>query len=129
MKNINIIYWIFTILLALLMLSSAIPSLINTPESHDFMVNKLHYPDYFGYFLGIAKIFGVIAILVPGFPRIKEWAYAGFTFDLIAATYSLAAIHTPLSNLAPFILFFILVAGSYSYYHKRLQVKASSPLG
>jgi uncharacterized membrane protein YphA (DoxX/SURF4 family) len=123
MKKINIIYWISTVLLAALMLSSAIPSIMNTPQSAEFM-KHLGYPSYFGAYLGVAKLLGVIAILVPGFPKIREWAYAGFTFDLISAVYSFIAVKDPLSGLVLFPVFFAILIVSYIYHHKRL--KASS---
>ncbi|MEO6148646.1 MAG: DoxX family protein, partial [Mucilaginibacter sp.] len=87
MKKINIIYWIFTGLLAALMLSSAIPNIISSEDTLKFF-KILGYPAYLSPFLGIAKLLGVIAILIPGFSRIKEWAYAGLAFDLAGATYS-----------------------------------------
>jgi hypothetical protein len=120
MKKINIIYWIATGLLAALMLSSAIPSIINGPDTAKFMAH-LGYPPYFGAYLGVAKILGVIAILVPGFPKIREWAYAGFTFDLISAVYSFIAVKDPLSGLALFPVFFAILIVSYIYWHKKLR--------
>lgn len=120
MKKINIIYWISTILLALLMLSSAIPSIINSPESVKFMAH-LGYGPYVSPYLGVLKILGVIAILVPGFPRIREWAYAGFTFDLTGALYSFIATHEPWKNLVLFPVFFAILIVSYIYWHKKLK--------
>lgn len=120
MKKINIIYWISTGLLAALMLSSAIPSLMNTPETVVFM-KHLGYPSYFAQYLAVAKLLGVIAILVPGFPRIREWAYAGFTFDLISAVYSFIAVGDKVTGVAPFIIFFAILIVSYIYHHKRLK--------
>jgi hypothetical protein len=65
---------------------------------------------------------GVIAILIPGFRRIKEWAYAGLTFDLIAALYSQIAIGDPPSKIMFMIIFFIILGFSYTYYHKKLKL-------
>jgi DoxX-like family len=121
MKTINIIYWISTVLLAALMLSSALPSLKGDPDAAKFMVQHLHYPSYFGAALGVAKLLGIIAILVPGFPRIREWAYAGFAFDLIAALYSFIAVKDPLSSLTLFPVFFAIWIVSYIYWHKKLR--------
>jgi uncharacterized membrane protein YphA (DoxX/SURF4 family) len=120
MKKTKIIYWIFTALLGLSMLSTAIPEIINGPDAIKFM-SALGFPPYINPFLGIAKILGVIAILVPRFPRIKEWAYAGFCFDLIGATYSQIAIGTPFNNWIFMLIFFIPLIGSYIYYHKKLK--------
>src|SRR6266576_547684 len=87
MKKTKIFFWIITILFSAFMLSSAIPDILNLPEAITFM-NHLGYPNYFVPFIGIAKLLGIIAILIPGFPRIKEWAYAGLAYDLIGAIYS-----------------------------------------
>lgn len=125
MKKTRIIYWIFTILLAVLMLFSAIPGMMNTSESVALVVNHLHYPAYFLMLTGIAKLLGVIAILIPGFPRLKEWAYAGFTFDLAGAVYSIIAIGDPPSQWLPLIIGFILIFGSYIFYHKKFKVGLS----
>ncbi|EGK13184.1 hypothetical protein HMPREF9374_1001 [Desmospora sp. 8437] len=63
---------------------------------------------------------GVIAILVPGFPRIKEWAYAGLTFDLAGATYTFIAIGSPQPVM---ILGFLVIAGSYVGYQNLRKIK------
>jgi hypothetical protein len=63
------------------------PRIMIVPEAATFMTH-LGYPHYFIPFIGVAELLDVIAILVPGSPRLKEWAYAGLAFDLIGATYS-----------------------------------------
>jgi uncharacterized membrane protein YphA (DoxX/SURF4 family) len=120
MKKINLIYWVSTILLILLMLSSAIPSLMKSPQAVDFM-KHMQYPFYFAEFLAIAKLLGIVALLVPGFPRIREWAYAGFTFDLVAALCSFIALGDPVKSYMLFPVFFIILAVSYIYWHKKLS--------
>src|SRR5687768_8501803 len=90
MKKIKTAYWIVTGLFSAFMIFSAIPDALESPEAMKF-VTGLGYPDYFVRFIGIAKILGVIGILVPGFPRVTEWAYAGLFFDLFGATYSAIA--------------------------------------
>ena len=95
MKRTKILYWIFTALFAFMMLSSAIPDVLSSPVAVKGMHEGLGYPLYFVPFIGVAKVFGVIAILVPGFSRIKEWAYAGLFFDLIGAAYSIASVGEP----------------------------------
>ncbi len=89
MKKTNIFYWVFTGLFAFLMLGSAIPDIMSHPVAIQGMHVELGYPKFFVPFIGVAKLLGVIAILVPGFHKIKEWAYAGLFFDLIGATYSI----------------------------------------
>lgn len=89
-KRNKIIYWIATIWLSLGMVSTGIVQFIASPEQMEPYL-KLGYPKYFIMMLGVVKIIGVIAILAPGLPRIKEWAYAGFFFTMIGALYSHAS--------------------------------------
>ncbi len=124
MKKINIFYWIFTGIFAAFMLFSAIQSIRNTPESIALVSKHLGYPLYFNPMLGIAKLLGVIALIVPGFPRIREWAYAGFAFDLIAATYSSIAVGDPASGWGFMAIFFVVFICSYVFYHKKLNATA-----
>lgn len=117
MKKIKIIYWIITGLFALFMLSTAIPDVIKSKDAVDFIV-KLGYPAYIVPFLGVAKVLGAIVIVLPGFPRLKEWAYAGLVIDLVGATYSFIALGYPVSGWAPMLLFILLPFLSYFLYHK-----------
>ncbi|MED2974422.1 DoxX family protein [Fictibacillus sp. B-59209] len=119
MKRIRVWYWVFTALLAALMLAGSIPDILFVSAAVD-LFNHLGYPDYLLPFLGIAKLLGVIAILVPGVPRLKEWAYAGFFFDLAGAMYSTIAVGDPFSSWVIFFVGFILIAGSYVFHHKKL---------
>jgi len=79
------------------------------------------YPAYLNPFLGVTKILGVIALLVPGFPRLKEWAYAGFVIDLTGATYSMMYSKPNDHGYFFMIVFFAVVAVSYIFYHKKLK--------
>lgn len=74
----------------------------------------LGYPQYLLTMICVAKILGVLALLAPGFPRLKEWAYAGLTIDLIGASVSHAAVGDPLPNIA--IPLVILAIGAASYF-------------
>ena len=106
------------------MLSTAIPELLHIPSSGAFM-KQLGYPESINTLLGIAKILGIIAVLVPGYPRVKEWAYAGFTFDLIGATYAQIAAGMMSPGLIFMLVFFIPLIVSYIYYHKILRAQVS----
>jgi hypothetical protein len=119
MKRTKIIYWIVTGLFGLFMLSTAIPNIMVDADSIDLISTKLGFPQYFIPFLGWAKIAGAIAILIPGFPRIKEWAYAGLFFDLAGAMF--AGIATEGFHMGtPFMLVFIAFhLASYYFYHKK----------
>jgi uncharacterized membrane protein YphA (DoxX/SURF4 family) len=105
------------------MLFTAIPDILCNTDAVTFMKDQLGYPLYFIPFIGVAKVLGAIALLVPGFPRIKEWAYAGLFFDLIGAVYSNIAF----GGFSPLMLFMLLfiVPGvvSYIYHHKLLKAK------
>lgn len=90
-KRNKIIYWVTTSLLALGMLQSGIFAVLRTKEWVD-LVTGLGYPVYFLTILGIWKILGVIAILIPRFKLLKEWAYAGFFFAMTGALVSHLAI-------------------------------------
>src|SRR5688500_13261574 len=92
MKKTNIFYWIFTGLFSALMLGSAIPDIMIDPIAVQGMHTELGYLTYFIPFIGVAKALGVIALLISGYPKIKEWVYAGLIFDLIGAIYSIFAI-------------------------------------
>ena len=120
MKRTNILYWVFTGLLCLLMLFSAIGSLVAPAQGLE-LFKHLGYPAYLLAFLSVAKLLGVLAILVPGFPRLKEWAYAGFVFDLAGAMYSGIAVGDPASQWLPDLIGFALIACSYIFYHKKLK--------
>ena len=82
-----IIYWVATALLAFGMLASGLQQIFHSKAMID-LITPLGYPVYFLYILGIWKILGVIAILLPGFKLVKEWAYAGFFFLMTGALIS-----------------------------------------
>jgi uncharacterized membrane protein YphA (DoxX/SURF4 family) len=82
-----IIYWVATALFTFGMLSSGIMQMLRVQSMIDIMVH-LGYPIYLLSILGIWKILGVVAVLIPGFKRLKEWAYAGFFFTMTGALIS-----------------------------------------
>lgn len=125
MKKTKVLYWVFTILFTGFMIFSAIPDILLSPEAVA-MITGLGYPMYFIVYIGIAKILGSIALLIPGFPRIKEWAYAGLFFDLISATYSqlaTAGFFVQVLFMLPPVIIGIL---SYIFYHKKLRQTTAS---
>lgn len=125
MKKTKILYWVFTGLFAFLMFGSALPDAFSAKDAVEGF-GKIGMPAYLLPFLGVAKILGVIAILVPGFPRLKEWAYAGLVFDLIGATYSLSAS----GQVGGFPIFMalplLLAAASYTWYHKKRKAQKAA---
>ena len=120
MKRTNILYWVFTGLLALLMSFSAVSGFL-APAEGVAVFKHLGYPAYLLPFLSVAKFAGVLAILVPGFPRLKEWAYAGFVFDITGALYSSIAVGDPASGWMMLFIGYIIIGCSYVFYHKRLK--------
>jgi uncharacterized membrane protein YphA (DoxX/SURF4 family) len=92
MKRRNrIIYWIATVWLSLGMVSSGIVQLIQMEDEVQRM-NKLGFPLFFVTIIGVWKLLGVAAILIPRFPLIKEWAYAGFFFLMTGAIFTHFAV-------------------------------------
>lgn len=124
MKKTKIFYWIFTSLFAFIMLGSAIPDIISHPIAIEGF-RQIGYPAYLLPFIGIAKLLGVVAILVPGFPRIKEWAYAGLVIDLVGATYSIMSAGQPASAWGFMALPLFLAVGSYIFYHKKQRTRSA----
>ena len=125
-KTINLLYWISTIIFALLMLFSAVGGLKPSADAIKLMHDGLGYPVYFIQFLSIAKLLGSITILVPGFNKIKEWAYAGLFFDLIGAIYSGVATSGKFDPMMLLMLVWV-IPGIYSYYlwHRRTELALS----
>jgi hypothetical protein len=89
-KTKSIVYWTMTILVALPIGSGGLTQILQYYVDPHGVVPVLGYPMYFFAILGFWKFLGAIAILVPGFPRLKEWAYAGIFFDLTGAAASCA---------------------------------------
>lgn len=87
----SIAYWVFTVLAAMLFAIPGAALLLRVPHFTKDMA-QLGYPAYFLMILGAWKMLGVLAILIPGRPRLKEWAYAGMFFDLTSAAISRAVV-------------------------------------
>ena len=117
MKKTKIIYWILTGLMSLGLGVGAVFNAMSSTESVE-LITHLGFPVYIVPFVGVAKILGIIAILIPGFPRLKEWAYAGLVFDLVGAIYAHISIGAPAGQWAPILVLVAIVAGSYIFHHK-----------
>ncbi len=114
-KSDKIIYWIATLWLALGMLSTGIVQVIRMEEEVD-VITRLGYPVYFLTILGIWKVLGVLAVLIPRFPLLKEWTYAGFFFAMSGAVFShLASGSDPKEFFGPILL---LVLTGVSWYFR-----------
>lgn len=110
----KIIYWVATGWLALGMLSTGAVQLSKVEEEVK-NIRHLGYPVYLLTILGVWKILGVVAVLIPKFPLIKEWAYAGFFFAMSGATLSRLASGDSLNELVPSLLLLALTATSWYF--------------
>ncbi len=116
-------YWVLTGLFCLAMGAGGTMNLIRAEVQKDAMT-ALGYPEYLMTILGVAKILGVIALLIPGVPLLKEWAYAGFTFDLLGAAASHTFVGDPIAEtIVPLV---VLAIGISAYFlrppSRRLQL-------
>lgn len=109
----KIIYWITTLWLALGMISTAVVQLIPLQEEVK-AIEKLGYPPYLMTLIGIWKILGVIAILIPGYALLKEWAYAGFFFAMSGAAVSHMVSGDSIGEQVPPLLLLVLTIFSWS---------------
>ncbi len=116
MKKTRIIFWIATI--AIFLFEGVMPALFSQSELAKEGIRNLGYPEYFGVLLTVFKILGAVVLVIPQAPqRLKEWAYAGFTFNFIAAFISHWAVDGMNGEtLFPLIVLAIL-AVSYVCYH------------
>lgn len=114
-KTINILYWVFTIIFAALMIFASVGGIGPNEKTIAIFHTYLGYPIYFIQFISWAKIAGSIVILIPGIPKIKEWAYAGLFFDLAGAVFSGIAVSGKFDPMMLTMLCWIL-PGVLSYY-------------
>jgi len=116
-KRNKIIYWIATVWLALGMASTGAVQLLKGKEGAGGLDNITHlgYPVYFLTILGIWKILGVIAVLIPKFLLLKEWAYAGFFFTMSGAIFSHIATGSSINEIFPSLLLLILTVVSWYF--------------
>jgi len=117
-KRNKIIYWVATIWLCLGMTSTAIIQIFRIkadgPGTEENL-EHLGYPAYILTLLGIWKILGAITFLIPKFPLLKEWAYAGIFFTVTGALYSHISSGDSLGLIAPSLLYLILIATSWYF--------------
>jgi hypothetical protein len=119
MKKNKIIFWVATIILLLWEGVMPLSTILFTPEYVTVGTKALGYPDYFAYALVICKVLGVIAISIPKIPAtLKEWAYAGLSFNLIFAFISHACVDKNIGYMLMPVGIGAILAVSYIYYHK-----------
>ena len=113
-KRNRIIYWIATIWLSLGMVSTGLVQLMKGKEGQGGLntINSLGYPEYILTMLGVCKILGVLVLLVPKLPVLKEWAYAGFCFIMLGAIFSHIASGY-MAGIIPALLLLVLTGVSW----------------
>jgi uncharacterized membrane protein YphA (DoxX/SURF4 family) len=112
-KRNKIIYWIATLWLSLGMVATGMVQLLQNKEEAA-MFGRLGYPMYLLIMIGVWKILGVIAVLVPKLPLVKEWAYAGFFFVMTGAVIShLAVSDAPKELFGPLLLIVLTIVSWY----------------
>jgi uncharacterized membrane protein YphA (DoxX/SURF4 family) len=109
----NTAYWVTTVFGPA---SFVIGGVLHLMHADQVMSGLAHlgYPAYFASILGTWKVLGAIAIVMPRFPRLKEWAYAGFFFDLTAAAVSRAAVGDSAADIVAPLVFLALVLASWA---------------
>jgi len=113
MKTRLIAYWLTTALTAFMFLSGGAVDIARPAFAVEGMA-RLGYPVYFMVILGVWKVLGGIAILLPRSARLKEWAYAGMFFDLSGAAASHASVQDPAAKIATPLILLVIVAGSWA---------------
>lgn len=103
-----------TALFSLGMGASGLAYLFQAQPIVDTVHEALGYPMHFLTILGTAKVLGVLALVVPGFPKLREWAYAGFTFNVLGAVWAHLASGHGLGGAAPALVMGLLLAASYA---------------
>jgi uncharacterized membrane protein YphA (DoxX/SURF4 family) len=117
----KIIYWIATLWLAAGMIATGVQQLLKMEVAGAlappgvFGITQLGYPVYFLVIIGAWKLLGVIALIVPKFPLLKEWAYAGFFFLLTGAIFSHIAVGHSAGELFPSILLLVMTLASWYF--------------
>ncbi|SUX44064.1 DoxX family protein [Chryseobacterium indoltheticum] len=113
-KRNKIIYWIVTVFLSVGMLAGGIQQMLQI-GGYNEIITKLHYPLYVLSILGVWKILGVIAILIPKFPLLKEWAYAGFFFAMSGAAISHFAVGQSFTEAIPALVLLAVTVLSWYF--------------
>ena len=116
-KGLKIVYWIATIWLTLGMISTAIVQLLQAKEGSGAVnsITHLGYPVYLLTILGVWKILGSVVVLIPKFPLLKEWAYAGFFFVMTGAIFSHFALGDSFGEIFPSLLLLVLTVVSWYF--------------
>jgi len=124
-KRDKIIYWVATIWLSLGMVSTGIVQIIHMDEEVQKM-NTLGYPVYFLTIIGTWKLLGVVAVLMPKFPLVKEWAYSGFFFLMTGAIFTHIAVGDGAETYFGPALLLVLTIISWFYRPNERRIQSST---
>ncbi len=122
MKAIKITYWITTVIIALMMINSAVMYFTKPEMKQAF--SHLGFPDYFRIELAVLKLMGAVVLLTPLTTRLKEWAYAGFTIVFVSAFIAHTASGDPVANRIMPLVFLVILLVSYFTYHRLPHFKS-----
>jgi hypothetical protein len=117
-RRTTVVYWTTTSLVFLLMLQGGIMEAIRSPSALE-VFRVLGYPTYFATLLGVAKVLGAAAIVLPVPRTLREWAYAGFTFDVASAVFSIIASGLADWSLSIPVIALAFVQASYWSWRRR----------
>jgi len=122
-KKNKIIYWVATLFLSLGMLAGGTQQMLQI-GGYNEIVTRLGYPLYMLSIIGVWKILGVVVLLLPGFPLVKEWAYAGFFFVMTGAAISHIVMKEPFVEVVPSLT--LLTAIIVSWYFRPASRKVAA---
>lgn len=121
MKKHKIIFWITTTIIFLMEAVMPLTTLLFAHEYFNAGTKPLGYPDYFAYALIICKIVGATALMIPKLPeKLREWAYAGLSFNLMFATYSHIMVDKNISYIVMPVVVGVVLALSH-FYNQKVQ--------
>ncbi len=120
-------YWLFSILLVVWLLAGGLSDIWHVPGAIAIL-RTLGYPDYLCTILGVCKLLAVPALLYPRARFLREWAYAGVTFDALGAFFSHVAVKDTASATVAPLIFLAFAAASYFLRPKSYRLVAASPL-
>lgn len=121
MKNtkLNIAYRLVLGVLTIGMLLSAVPSVLKLPYAVEHFCTILKLPEYLLAFTGFLKLAGISALYVPGFPKLKEWVFAGLSFDLVGAWYCNYIALDSFMAAMPILAYMLVLAALYLLHNRR----------
>ena len=120
--KLNVTYWLVLGVLTIGILLSAVPSVLKLPYAVEHFCTILQLPEYLLAFTGAFKLAGIIALYVPGFPKLKEWVFAGFSFDLVGAWYCNYVALNSFMATVPILLYMLLLVALYFLHNRRLMI-------